>query len=100
ALRRYNLYENVLIPRARQTYESLEYKYSAGDPSASFLDVFGSILTLLNYELEQVRAHRDLQIGAARLERIMGGPWSAGEAAPPPGAETFPAPPAEVSDKP
>ncbi|MDX9974141.1 MAG: hypothetical protein RBU21_14240, partial [FCB group bacterium] len=61
--------------RARQAYESLQSKYSAGDKSAAFLDVLGGVQVLLNYELEQLRARRDLMAGAARLERIMGGPW-------------------------
>jgi len=84
ARRRYNLYTDVLIPRARQTYESLQSRYSAGEQGAAFLDVLGSVQVLLNYELEQLRAARDLQVGAARLERVMGGPWGIEEAEPEP----------------
>ncbi len=80
AQRRYNLYTDVLIPRARQTFDSLQSKYALGEPSATFLDVLASVQVVLEYELEQLRARRDLQIGAARLERIMGGPWSEEEA--------------------
>lgn len=90
ARRRFDLYTDILIPRARQTWESLQAKYSAGDQTASFLDVLGSVQVLLNYELEQLRAERDLQVGAARLERIMGGPWSIAEAEPVPEPETVP----------
>jgi outer membrane protein TolC len=75
ARRRYDLYTDVLIPRSRQAYESLQSKYSAGDKGTTFLDVLGGVQEVLNYELERLRARRDLMVGGARLERIMGGPW-------------------------
>ncbi len=73
--RRYALYRDVLVPRARQTYDSLQSRYSTGDEDAGFIDILGSVQSLLNYELEQIRAQRDIHIGTARLEAIMGGPW-------------------------
>lgn len=74
-LRRYDLFEDSLIPQARQTYESLRSDYASGARNASFLDLLDSVQTLLAFELEQVRAARDLQIAAADLEFLMGGPW-------------------------
>ncbi|MBI2434985.1 MAG: TolC family protein, partial [Candidatus Hydrogenedentes bacterium] len=74
--RRFNLYRDVLLPRAQQTYDSLQGRYASGDTTAGFLDVLGSVQALLNTELEQVRALRDIQIGGARLERVLGGPWT------------------------
>lgn len=97
-MRRYNLYNDVLVPRARQTYESLMSRYASGETMASFLDVLGAVQTLLNYELEQVRALRDIQVGAARLERVMGGPWTDKETAPE--EKTAPAPTPEVTSEP
>ncbi len=75
AKRRYDLYENSLIPQARQAYESLQSQYGTTETSASFIDVLDSIQTLLSFELDQVRAEKDWQIGAAELEYLMGGPW-------------------------
>jgi len=39
--------------------------------------VLDSVQTLLNFEIDQVRAETDWQIGAAELEYLMGGPWAA-----------------------
>ena len=73
--RRYLLFEQTLIPQAQQTYEALQSSYASG-ADADFLDVLDSIQTLLDFELEQVQAARDLQLAAAELERILGGPWA------------------------
>jgi outer membrane protein, heavy metal efflux system len=74
--RRFKLFEDSLIPQAKATYESLQSQYATGAVSASFLDVLDSIQTLLAFELEQVRAARDWQVGAANLEYLIGGPWN------------------------
>jgi len=76
AQRRYELYEESLIPQARQAYESLQSQYGTTEASANFIDVLDSVQTLLRFELDQVRAERDWQIGAAELEYLMGGPWA------------------------
>lgn len=76
--RRYNLFENTLIPQAQQTYEAVQTTYASGSADADFLDVLESVQTLLDFQLEQLSAVRDLQVAAAELERIMGGPWSTG----------------------
>lgn len=75
--RRYRLYEDTLLPEALQTYDSVQTAYSTGLSDASFLDVMESIRRLLEFELEQARAARDWQTGAAELEFLMAGPWSA-----------------------
>ena len=76
AQRRIALYRDTLLPQARQTYESLQSSYAAGMARTDFLDVLKSTQTLLDIELEQVRAARDWQIAAAELELLMGGPWT------------------------
>lgn len=78
--RRYMLYEDSLVPKAEQTYEVLQAAYaSGGTGAASFIDVLDSIQTLLQMELEKVRAARDWQQSAAKLEYLLGGPWEGSE---------------------
>jgi len=74
--RRYTLFENTLIPQAQQTYEAVQTTYASGSADADFLDVLDSVQTLLDFQLEQLKAARDLQVAAAELERIIGGPWA------------------------
>jgi len=75
AARRHRLFEDTLVPQAQQTYESLQTAYAADLLGSSFLDVLDSLQTLLDFQLEQVRAVRDWHVAAAELERLMGGPW-------------------------
>lgn len=77
AERRYNLYEDSLLPKAQQTYHSLQSAYASGDLNANFLDLLDSVRLLLDFELEQLRSSRDHQIAAANLEMLVGGPWLA-----------------------
>lgn len=85
AQRRFNLYSEVLIPKERLTYGSLQIYYGVGvEPgtmggSADFLDILNSVQSLLEYQLEQARAARDLQVACAELEMLMGGPWAEAE---------------------
>ena len=83
AARRYRLFQDALVPQAQQTYESLQIAYAAGLVGSSFLDVLDSVQTLLDFQLEQVRAVRDWRLAAAEVERLMGGRWpaEAGQAA-------------------
>ncbi|MCC6697492.1 MAG: TolC family protein [Candidatus Hydrogenedentes bacterium] len=80
--RRYQLFDQTLIPQAQQTYEALQTSYASGGTETDFLDVLDSIQTLLDFELEKVQAGRDLQLAAAELEWIMGGPWASESAVP------------------
>lgn len=73
--RRVTLLEESLIPRAKQTYESLQAAYASGAMDASFLDMLQSIRELLNFDLERLRAIRDWQVAAAQLEMLIGAPW-------------------------
>ena len=75
AQRRHGLYKDTLVPQAEQTYESLQSQYSAAQGDADFLDLLDSVQMLLAFELEHVRAARDVQVAAAQLEYLMGGPW-------------------------
>ena len=74
--RRIKLYEESLIPRAKQAYESVQAAYASGAMEADFLDMLESVRELLNFDLERVRAIRDLQIAASELEMLIGGPWA------------------------
>lgn len=74
--RRINLYEESLIPRAKQSYEGLQGAYASGAMDADFLDMLESIRELLNFDLERLRAARDWQLAAAELEMLIGGPWN------------------------
>ncbi len=95
--RRFNLYKDALIPKQKKTYESLQAYYGAGaDPmesggSADFLDIQNSVWALLEFQLEQARAERDLQVACAELEMLMGGPWTSNETQPSTPAEKDPA---------
>lgn len=75
AQRRYNLYRDSLIPQAKETYASLQSSYASGLGEASFLDLVESVRRLLEFQLEHAAAARELQIAAAELEMILGGPW-------------------------
>ncbi len=75
-LRRYNLYRDSLLPKAQQTYDSLQAAYASGGTSTDFLDVLDSIRFLLNFQLDQLRAERDLHLAAADLEMLIGGRWA------------------------
>jgi len=73
ARRRHRLFEQSLIPKAEQTYQSLQSAYASGEPEAEFIDVLDSVQTLLEFELEQIAAARDWRNAAARLEFLVGG---------------------------
>jgi len=100
AERRYRLYKDVLIPRERQTYESLLAGYSAGvesmefggQPGAVFIDLQNSLRAVLEFQMQQAQASRDLQMAAAELEMLMGGPWTGKETETPVQTEKLPAP--------
>ncbi len=79
AQRRHRLYNENLLPQAQRTYESLQSRYATGAGGATFLDVLDSIQTLLEFELEAIRAERDWHVSAAQLEYLMGGPWDGKE---------------------
>lgn len=82
ALRRFNLYKEVLIPKESHVYDNLQAYYATGiDPvilggTADFLDILNSINALLEYQLEQARATRDIHVAWSDLEMLMGGPWT------------------------
>jgi len=80
--RRLRLYDDNLLPKIKQTYETLEGAYASGGADAGFLDVLSTVQTLLEFEEQRAQAFRDIQVAAAELEYIMGGPWTAEESAP------------------
>lgn len=87
ALARFYAARNQLIPREQQIYESLLATYSSGvdsmeggaQPGAEFVDLQNSLRAILEFQLEQARASRDLQMAATELEMLMGGPWTGKE---------------------
>lgn len=70
AERKLRLYDQVLLPRARQSVESLQSAYRVGD--ADFLDLLEAQRTLLSIELNQQRALADQVQQLAGFERIIG----------------------------
>jgi outer membrane protein, heavy metal efflux system len=75
AQRRMALYKDTLIPKARKTYESIQIAYAAG-ADADLLALLDSVRMVLDFQLEQTRAARDLQVACADLEMILGSPWT------------------------
>jgi outer membrane protein TolC len=73
--RRIVLYQDVLVPKAKQTYASLVNSYAAG-AETDILDLLNSATMILEFQLEHARAVRDVQVAAAELEMLMGGPWT------------------------
>jgi len=96
AVRRLNIYRSTLIPKAKLTYDTIQSSYTTG-AEVVFLDLLESERALLEFQLAEAMALRDIQIAAAELERIMGGPWSeepgaADAAGAPPAAPSAPIP--------
>lgn len=79
ALRRFHLYEDSLLPKAQQSFQSLQNAYASGAADANFLDVLDSVRFLLNFQLDQLRAKRDAHVAAAELENLVGGHGTPGE---------------------
>ncbi len=82
AQRRLNLYDETLMPRAKQTYQNLQTRYAAA-AGAGFLELIDATRTLLDFERERARALHDLHQAVAAIERLMGGPWDATSASSP-----------------
>lgn len=70
ALRQARLFRDGLIPKARQTDESIETAYRAG--AASLLDLFAAHRRLLEVEIGYWRALADLHISQARIDALFG----------------------------
>lgn len=76
AERRRALYRETLLPQAQQTFESVQGRYAVGYGTAGFVDLMESVQRILTYELAGFEADRDRRLAAARLEYLMGGPWT------------------------
>lgn len=72
-LRRITVFEDSLIPQAERSYDSSQSAYSAGVAQVDFLDLLESVRQLLDFQLEHLRAERDVHIANAELERLTGG---------------------------
>jgi outer membrane protein TolC len=75
AQRQYNLYEDILLPQSQRIYENLQTGYGLGE-TADFADLIESVNNMLEFQLEQAQAARNLHVAAAELERLIGGPWT------------------------
>lgn len=76
ALRKMDLYGDTLLPKGRQSLGATLAAYEAGQ--AGFLDLVDAQRLLLEFELLHARAAADLQIRLAEIEKLVGGPASAG----------------------
>ncbi|MBI4559621.1 MAG: TolC family protein [Candidatus Hydrogenedentes bacterium] len=75
--RRRNLYHDSLIPQAQQAYESLQSTYASGMMiETGFLDLLEGVRRVLEFQLEEAAAIKDIQMSAAELEMLLGGPWT------------------------
>jgi len=71
AKRKVALFDNSLIPKAKESLEVTEESYQAG--SSTFLDLIDAQRMLLEFELSLERARVDREISLSRLEEIIGG---------------------------
>lgn len=78
AQRQYSLYQDVLLPQSQRIYENLQTGYGLGEVS-DFADLLESVNKMLEFQIQQAKATRDLHVAAAELERLMGGPWTASD---------------------
>ena len=80
--RRLKLYDETLLPKAKRTYETLQTSYATGNTDAGFLDILTAVQTILEFDEQRAEALLDIQIAAADLELLLGGPWTSSESAP------------------
>lgn len=78
--RRHHLYQEVLSPKEKQAYETLQTAYASGG-AVDFVALTESQQRLLEYQIEALRAVRDWHSAAAELEYYIGAPWSGEERA-------------------
>ncbi len=69
--RRIELYDDVLVPRAGEMYETSTSAFMTG--TADFLDLIDAERTLLEFALARERAAADRANAAAAIERLAGG---------------------------
>ena len=67
AARRVDLYEDTLIPKAEQSYQSVPRSYASGVPDADFHDLPSRLRVLLHFNVGQLPAVRGLTPAAGGL---------------------------------
>ncbi len=72
ALRRVRLFEDAVLPLARQTLEVLEGAYATG--SVGFMKLLEAQRALERFEVQQVKAQTDFELRLADLEHAVGRP--------------------------
>ncbi len=78
AQRKYDLYSNTLLPKARQLVKAREGAFRGG--TASFLDLVDAQRVLLEFNLAVARARADRGKSLARIEALLGQPVTSFEA--------------------
>ena len=73
ARRRRDLYADSLLPKAEQAYQSVQSSYAGGGDQVDLLDLLDSVRVLLDFQLERIRARRDIRLARAELEYLLGG---------------------------
>ena len=71
AQRRHVLYQDDILPKARETLESTTASYRSG--RAGMIDLIDAQRTLLEFGLALERARADTFIGSARVYALVGG---------------------------
>jgi outer membrane protein TolC len=69
ALRRVDLFENQLLPKAEQTYETTLVAYQSGQ--AAFQDMLDAARVVLDFRLSTVRAQTDAALAFADLNGLL-----------------------------
>ena len=67
--------DRMLSRSMADIYENLQTGYGLGQ-TADFADLIESVKNILDFQLEQAKAARNLHAAAAEIERLMGGPWT------------------------
>ena len=70
AQRKIDLYQNGLIPKAKQSFQVTQQAFAVD--RADFLDVIDAVRTLLDFQLTHERAVVDYAVGVANLEMLAG----------------------------
>ncbi len=72
AERQIGLYQDTLIPKAKESLAATQRSYSAG--GASFIDLIDAQRMLLTFELSETRALTDYNQSKTELEKLIGAP--------------------------
>lgn len=83
AQRRHDLYQRVLLPKARDAMRAIQQDYTGG--KSTFVDLMDAQRTLLDFQLVLARARADAALARAGIHRLIGPVAETGNADAPPG---------------